>query len=405
MYLLMKYTFRKQLVLVAFLITVVSLPGCSEATDSEKIEPGSMQVDEYIGLLEGKRIAIVANHTSMVGNVHLIDTLIHRSIQIKKIFSPEHGFQGMAEAGVNVDDEDYNRSTINVVSLYGSKNKPARSDMEDIDLIVYDIQDVGVRFYTYLSTLHNVMEACAENDLPLIVLDRPNPNGFYIDGPVLEEKYKSFVGMHPVPVVYGMTIGEYALMINGEGWLKNSLKCEIYIIQCKNYEHSSYYSLPVNPSPNLRNMKAIYLYPSIAFFEGTIVSEGRGTNAPFLIAGHPDYPDQTFSFTPAKKKASDPNPKFNGEICYGIDLRSLNLDSVRNRKEIDLTYLVDMYYALQRREDFFIDYFNLLAGTDKLRNQILNGESIEGIKHSWQAELESFKQIRAKYLLYPDFEK
>jgi uncharacterized protein YbbC (DUF1343 family) len=248
------------------------------------------------------------------------------------------------------------------------------------------------------------MEACAENSLPLILLDRPNPNGFYIDGPVLKEEFRSFVGMHPVPVVYGMTIGEYALMLNGEGWLKDSLHCELSVIRCKNYTHSSYYSLPVNPSPNLREMKAIYLYPSLAFFEGTIVSEGRGTSSPFLIAGHPDYPDKTFAFTPTKKLASDPSPKLNGKTCYGIDLRSLNLDSLRNKKEIDLTYLTDMYTALQKRQDFFIDYFDLLAGSDKLRNQIKDGESIEKIKTSWQTEIEEFKKIRAKYLLYPDFQ-
>ncbi len=404
MHLLMKYTLRIPLVQIVFLILTLFLPGCSDATDNINIEPGSLQLDEYIGLLEGKSIAIVANHTSMVGDVHLIDTLNKRGIRISKIFSPEHGFQGIVEAGIDVNDENYNQSAIPVVSLYGSKNKPSNSDMEDIDLVLFDIQDVGVRFYTYLSTLHYVMEACAENNLPLIVLDRPNPNGFYIDGPVLQEEFKSFVGMHPVPLVYGMTIGEYALMINGEGWLKDSMQCEISVIRCNNYKHPSYYSLPIDPSPNLREMKAIYLYPSLAFFEGTIVSEGRGTSTPFLIAGHPDYPDHTFSFTPTKRKDTDSNPKLNGKICYGIDLRSSNLDSLRNKKEIDLTYLIDMYIALEKRQDFFIDYFNLLAGTDKLRNQIMKGESAKEIKRSWQMEIEEFKKIRAKYLLYPDFE-
>lgn len=400
----MKYKIRIILVRIEFLILTLFLPGCSDATDNLNIEPGSLQFEEYIRSLEGKSIAIVANHTSMVGKVHLIDTLKKRGIRIRKIFSPEHGFKGIKEAGVDVHNENYNQSDITLVSLYGSKNKPSKSDLEDIDLVVFDIQDVGVRFYTYLSTLHYVMEACAENNLPLIILDRPNPNGFYIDGPVLKEEFKSFVGMHPVPVVYGMTIGEYALMLNGEGWLKDSLQCELSVIRCKNYTHSSYYLLPVNPSPNLREMKAIYLYPSIAFFEGTIVSEGRGTSSPFLIAGHPDYPDKTFAFTPTKKLVSDPSPKLNGKTCYGIDLRSLNLDSIRNKKEIDLTYLTDMYTALQKRQDFFIDYFDLLAGTDKLRSQIMNGESIEKIKKSWQTEIEEFKKIREKYLLYPDFQ-
>ena len=404
MYLLMKYKLRTSLFRLEFLILTLFMTGCSDATDNINIEPGSVQFDEYVGLLEGKSIAIVANHTSMVGNVHLIDTLNKRGIKIRKIFSPEHGFQGTKEAGVAVEDENHAQSAITVVSLYGSKNKPSKSDMEDIDLVVFDIQDVGVRFYTYLSTLHYVMEACAENSLPLIVLDRPNPNGFYIDGPVLKEEFRSFIGMHPVPVVYGMTIGEYALMLNGEGWLKDSMHCELSVIRCKNYTHSSYYSLPVNPSPNLREMRAIYLYPSLAFFEGTIVSEGRGTSWPFLIAGHPDYPDHSFTFTPMKKKDSGPGPKLNGKTCYGIDLRSLNLDSIRHRKEIDLAYLTDMYIALQKRQDFFIDYFDLLAGTDNLRSQIRKGESIEKIKISWQTGIEEFKKIRAKYLLYPDFQ-
>jgi uncharacterized protein YbbC (DUF1343 family) len=400
----MKYTFRIPFAQIVFLILVLFLHGCSDATEKTNIEPGSYQLDKYIGLFKGKNIAIVANHTSMVGKVHLIDTLNKLGVRISKIFSPEHGFYGIAEAGVNVNDENYNQSPISVVSLYGSKKKPSNSDMEDIDLVVFDIQDVGVRFYTYLSTLHYVMEACAENNLPLIVLDRPNPNGYYIDGPVLQEEYKSFIGMHPVPLVYGMTIGEYALMINGEGWLKDSVQCELSVIRCNNYKHSSYYTLPENPSPNLRDMKAIYLYPSLALFEGTIVSEGRGTSAPFLIAGHPDYPDKTFTFTPEKKKATDPNPKLNGKKCYGIDLRSISLDSIRNKKELNLTYLMDMYISLQKRKDFFIDYFDLLSGTNKLRDQIIEGESIENIKKSWQAEIEEFKKIRIKYLLYPDFE-
>jgi len=400
----MKNTLRFPLARIEFLLLILFLPGCSDATNNKNIEPGAVQFDEYVGLLVGKNIAVVANHTSMVGNIQLIDTLNKRGIRIRKIFSPEHGFQGIREAGVAVEDDNHNQSAITVVSLYGSKNKPSKSDMEDIDIVVFDIQDVGVRFYTYLSTLHYVMEACAENSLPLIVLDRPNPNGFYIDGPVLKEEFRSFIGMHPVPVVYGMTIGEYALMLNGEGWLKDSLRCELSVIRCKNYTHSSYYSLPVNPSPNLREMKAIYLYPSFAFFEGTIVSEGRGTSSPFLIAGHPDYPYHEFSFAPTKKKDSDPSPKLNGKTCYGIDLRSLNIDSIRNKKEIDLSYLTDMYIALQKRQDFFIDYFDLLAGTDKLRNQIMKGESIEKIKISWQMEIEAFKKIRAKYLLYPDFQ-
>lgn len=386
----------------AFVVLIILLPACSIAVNDIEIEPGSYQTEQYIELLQGKSIAVVANHTSQIHNVHIIDTLLKRGLKISKIFSPEHGFQGIAEAGSDINDGQYIKSAISVISLYGSKKKPSKYDMQGLDFVIFDLQDVGVRFYTYLSTLHNVMEACAENNIPLIVLDRPNPNGFYVDGPILQEEFRSFIGMHTVPIVYGMTIGEYALMINGEGWLKDSVQCDLSVIRCQNYEHSYYYSLPVNPSPNLREMKAIYLYPSMAFFEGTIVSEGRGTDFPFLFAGHPDYPDQDFSFTPTKKKRGAPNPKWNEKVCYGIDLRMLSLDSLKNKKEIDLHYLINMYNVLAKGTDFFIDYFDLLAGNDNLRKQIIKGESVENIKKTWQSDLEKFKKIRVKYLLYPE---
>ncbi|MGD2035357.1 MAG: DUF1343 domain-containing protein [Bacteroidales bacterium] len=379
----------------------VLFSGCGNTTGDQLVEPGAYQTGQYIDLLTGKKVGIVANHTSMIRDEHLIDTLLKRGVNVVKIFSPEHGFKGTAEAGALVQDDRHGQSFIPVVSLYGLKKKPDTSDMKDLDLVVFDLQDVGVRFYTYLSTLHYIMEACAENDIPLIVLDRPNPNGFYIDGPVLEAEFRSFVGMHPVPVVYGMTIGEYAGMINGEGWLRDSVRCELTVIQCSGYHHSSYYILPVNPSPNLRSQKAIYLYPSVAFFEGTIVSEGRGTDYPFLVAGHPDYPDKDFSFIPHKKNKDDPEPKLSGKTCYGMDLRGLDIDSIRLTQAIDISYLTDMYIALGRRNDFFTGYFDLLAGNDQFRMQLIRGADTREIRSSWQFEIEKFKKIRQKYLLYP----
>ncbi len=403
MYLSMKYKTLLSWLPIAIVHLAILFPGCSNTMNNIDIEPGSYQMEQYIEILEGKRIAIVANHTSVIDDVHIVDTLLKRGIRISKVFSPEHGFQGVDEAGAYINDEQPIESSIPVISLYGANKKPSFSDMEDLDFVVFDLQDVGVRFYTYLSTLHYVMEACAEFNIPLLVLDRPNPNGFYIDGPVLHSEYRSFIGLHPVPVVYGMTIGEYALMINGEGWLKDSIRCNLSVVKCKNYNHSKYYTLSVMPSPNLREMKTIYLYPSLAFFEGTIVSEGRGTDFPFLVAGHPDYPDKKFSFTPVKKQKTGPDPKLKGKICYGIDLRQASLDSLIRKKEIDLSYLMDVYHTLESRNDFFTSYFDFLAGTDTLRKQILEGASSEEIKKSWKPEMETFKKIRAKYLLYPDF--
>jgi uncharacterized protein YbbC (DUF1343 family) len=376
---------------------------CFEIAAKNTIEPGAQQFQDYLHLLKGKNVGAVVNQSSLVNNVQLIDTILAKGIVILKIYSPEHGFKGKTDAGSMVTDEMYNNK-IPIISLYGRKTKPTAEDMKGIDIMLFDIQDVGVRFYTYLSTLNNIMEACAENNISLIVLDRPNPNGFYIDGPVMEEKFKSFVGMHPVPVVYGMTIGEYACMINGEKWLKNSLKCNLTVIHCKNYDHHSYYQLPVNPSPNLRSMRAIYLYPSLAFFEGTKVSEGRGTDFPFLAIGHPDYPDHTFSFVPESIEGAKENPKLNGQVCYGVDLRNYGIDSLKNYGHINLQFLIEMYRKLNLGTDFFNDYFDKLAGTSNLRVDIISGKTIEEIRSSWQPALEEFKKIRAKYLLYPDFE-
>lgn len=383
--------------------------GCVHSQDSVKIgiEPGIYSTNSYLSLLKGKSVAVVANKTSKIENINLIDTLLKLSgsginFKLKVIFTPEHGFSITYDAGAKVDNEKQAFNAIKVISLYAKKKKPDSKDLESIDLVLFDLQDVGVRFYTYLSTLHYVMQACAENGIPLIILDRPNPNGFYIDGPIMEEKFSSFVGLHPVPVVYGMTIGEYARMINGEGWLGKGLKCELTVIPIKNYTHKSKYILPDRPSPNLPNMQSVYLYPSLCFFEGTIVSVGRGTNFPFQVIGHPDYNDKSFSFTPESITGASVNPPFEGKTCYGLDLRNISSDTLFSKKQIQLEYLFFLSKELNKNELFFNDYFDYLAGNNKLRKQILAGTSETEIRRSWEAEIDKFKKIRVKYLLYPD---
>jgi len=393
---------KKAIGLYIFIFLILLQVHSVEKQEEQKTEPGASQFSDYLSLLQRKKVGAVVNGASLVNKVQLIDTLLSRGILITKIFSPEHGFKGKVDAGSLVSDETYN-NTIPIISLYGKKLIPSSEDLKDIDIMLFDLQDVGVRFYTYLSTLHYVMKACAENNIQLIILDRPNPNGFYIDGPVLDEKFKSFVGLHPVPIVYGMTIGEYACMINGEKWLGDSLSCNLTVIKCKNYNHNSYYDLIVNSSPNLTTMKAVYFYPSLALFEGTVVSEGRGTYSPFLVIGHPDYPSKIFSFVPESIKGMSESPKFKGQTCYGIDLRDFNIDSIKIKREIDLQFLINMYQNLNLGESFFNDYFDKLAGSSDLRTDIVSGKSEKEIRTSWKSGLDEFKKIRAKYILYPDF--
>lgn len=378
------------------------LSGGALSLHSDRILPGANSTEEYISKIKYKRIGIVANHASTVGNSNLIDTLIALKIKVVRIFAPEHGFSGKSDAGAIVGNQLYGNTTIPVSSLYGKTKKPLKKDLSEIDMMVFDLQDVGVRFYTYISTLHYVMEACAEANIPLLLLDRPNPNGYFVDGPVLDTGFKSFVGMHPVPIVYGLTIGEYAKMINGEKWLDNGIFCNLAIIKCRNYTHNSFYEIPVSPSPNLTNVKAVNLYPSTALFEGTVVSEGRGTEAPFLIFGHPDFHDHSFSFIPEAKPGASINPKLKGNTCYGFDLRNVSVYKIRELKQINLTYLFTFYNDLQLGDKFFTPFFDKLAGSDKLRKMILEGKSEKQIRESWQAGIENYKKIRAKYLLYPD---
>ncbi|WP_241489623.1 exo-beta-N-acetylmuramidase NamZ domain-containing protein [Lacinutrix algicola] len=388
-------------------------------TTLEVIEPvknnntlviGANQTNAYLKLLKGKRVGVVANQTSVVfkneidlsqtdnndNYIHLVDSLISNKIDVKKVFAPEHGFRGKADAGEVVKDGIDTKTSLPIISLYGKNKKPSAEQLKNLDVVIFDIQDVGARFYTYISSLHYVMEACAEANIPVIIFDRPNPNGHYVDGPILEKEHKSFIGMHPIPVVHGMTIGEYAQMINGEGWLENNLKCELTVITMKNYNHELAYSLPIKPSPNLPNDIAINLYPSLCFFEGTNISAGRGTELQFQIYGSPFLPKSKFEFIPQPNFGSK-YPKYKNELCNGY-----NLTTTPKLKALDLSYLINAYNATRDKSKFFLSngFFSKLAGTKKLQKQIEAGESIDNIKATWKDGLDSFNVIRAKYLIY-----
>ena len=369
------------------------------------IKVGCEQMDEYLPILKDKSIGIVANHSTIIGQTHLVDSLLSRGVLITKIFSPEHGFRGDAADGVLIENDVDPKTGIPVISLYANKRKPSKEDLTQIDLMIFDIQDVGVRFYTYISTMHYLMEACAENGIPLIVLDRPNPNGFYVDGPVLDTNFRSFVGMHPVPVVHGMTVGEFALMINGEGWLNNGVQCNLTVIPCYNYSHDSTYTLPVSPSPNLPNQTSVYLYPSLCFLEGTMVSIGRGTDFPFQVFGHPSFPDMGFYFTPESRPTSSINPPLKDQKCYGFDLRDYTDKYFLDTRSINLSWLIFAHQTFPQKDKFFNNYFNTLAGSRNLREQIEKGFDEQTIRSSWTRDIEQFMEIRQKYLLYPDFSR
>ena len=369
---------------------------------NEIIMPGAFNTAEYLPMLRGKKIGIVANHTSLINSTHLVDSLISSGINVVKIFGPEHGFRGDQPDGTLISNSKDSKTGIEVISLFGNHKKPTDADLANIEIMLFDIQDVGVRFYTYISTLSYVMEACAERNIPLIVFDRPNPNGFYIDGPVLEPEYSSFVGLYPVPVVYGMTVGEYAGMVNGEKWLQGGKSCNLTVIKNVNYTHNSRYQLPVRPSPNLQDMKAIYLYPSLCLFEGTVVSIGRGTASPFKIFGHPGYVIGSFIFTPEPLKGISEDPPLKGQVCYGQNLENA-AEIIKKDGHLELFWLLEAYKVLYQSTEFFNNYFNKLAGNSTLRKQITEGKSESEIRESWQPDLEKFRKIREKYLLYPDF--
>ena len=422
-------------ILFSFLFISASFLGCygqpakTIAHDNSKILAGAERIDTYLPLLKNKKVGLFANQTSIVGNTHLVDTLQKLGVNVTVIFGPEHGFRGTADAGEKVGNYVDEKTNIPVVSLYGNKRRPSAEDLKNVDVLVFDIQDVGVRFYTFISSMEEFMESAFEHNKPLLILDRPNPNGHYVDGPVLDKKYQSFVGRQEVPIVYGMTMGEYALMIAGEKWLSDAAnkKYSYYqttektvdtpfhfiVIKNASYDHKSMYELPVRPSPNLPNIQSIYLYPSTCFFEGTVLSEGRGTDKPFMVFGHPSLPKNLYSFTPNPNEGAK-SSKLYGQKCYGWDLSGTQgevLAKVDNR--IQLKWLLEAYRLFPDKEKFFIlpksgnmeqSFFNKLAGNNELWKQIKAGKSEDEIRASWQPGLDAFKVIRKKYLLYPDFE-
>jgi uncharacterized protein YbbC (DUF1343 family) len=363
---------------------------------------GAARTEAYLPLLRNKRVALLVNQTATIGQTHLVDSLLKLQIRIQKIFSPEHGFRGNADAGEKVGNSVDQRSGLPIVSLYGKHRKATAADLSDVDVLIYDIQDVGTRFYTYISSLQELMESAAENNIPLIVLDRPNPNGHYVDGPVLDTAFRSFVGMQPVPLVHGMTAGEYAQMLNGEKWLSHGLQCNLTVIPCLQYNHHTFYELPIKPSPNLPNMAAIYLYPSICLFEGTPLSLGRGTDKPFQVYGSPLFPKDLYTFTPRSMPGAK-EPPLKDQLCYGYDL-SGDAKSVLQQtgNQLQLKWVIQAYQLYPQKDKFFTPFFNKLAGNSTLMQQIKDGKSEQEIRQSWEPALSRFKTLRKKYLLYKD---
>nr|WP_233167069.1 DUF1343 domain-containing protein [Pedobacter sp. ASV2] len=371
-------------------------------------QTGAEQTEKYLPLLKGKRVGMVVNPTSVIGNQTVVDSLLKRGVKIEKIFGPEHGFRGNASAGISVDDAVDAKTGIKAISLYGKHSTPTAEDLADIDIMVFDIQDVGVRFYTYINTLQHVMEACAVNNKEVLILDRPNPNGYLIDGPILDPKFKSGIGIQPIPIAHGLTVGEYAQMLNGEGWLKDKVKCKINIIKVANYNHDMEYTLPVKPSPNLNTQQAIMLYPTTCLFEGTYLNHGRGTMFPFTIVGAPALKGKySFSFTPKSIKGMAETPLFQDQVCYGLDLRTVDIEKVRKSKTIQLQWIIELYKNSPNKADFFnsklskeMGTIERLVGVADFRQQIIDGKSEKEIRASWEQGLSAYKTMRKKYLLY-----
>jgi len=405
--------------LILFILITSTLTFCATSKSEQKkilddvnkkeIRTGAEQTDKYLPLLKGKRVAIMANQTSVIGKTHLVDSLKTLGVNIVKVFGPEHGFRGNASAGVEVADEIDPASGIPVVSLYGAKNKPTKEDLADVDILIYDLQDVGVRFYTNINALSRLMEACYENGKEMLILDRPNPNGYLIDGPILDMKYKSGIGMFPIPMSHGLTVGEFAQMANGEGWLKDKVKCKIKIIPVANYNHDMPYTLPVKPSPNLNTQQAILLYPSTCMFEGVYVNHGRGTMFPFTVLGSPELKGKyEFSYTPTGIKGMSETPIFMNEVCYGLDLRNYDTELLRKSKKINIQWIMELYKAHPHKEKFFdsklskqMNNIEIQIGSGLFRQQIIDGVSEEVIRASWEPGLSEYKKMRKKYLLYP----
>jgi uncharacterized protein YbbC (DUF1343 family) len=371
------------------------------SSQKNEVIVGSERMDEYLEKISNKSVGLLVNHSSLVNNTHLIDTLISRNINIKKVFTPEHGFTGNIERGktVNEDTLVIDDKIIPIISMYGKSRIPSKESMMGLDVLIFDIQDVGARFYTYISAMHNMMNICAELGISFIVLDRPNPNSGYIDGPVLEIEYQSYIGMHEIPIVHALTVGELAIMIKGEKWIENSEKLDLEVIKVEGWDHTKEFELPVRPSPNLPNQQSILLYPSLCLFEQTSVSIGRGTPFPFQVIGHPKYNDKSFSFKPLSVE-EERKPKHEGNKSYGIDLREIKV-----KKELNIKYLIDFYNKLKNTDsNFFGKYFYRIAGNKKLENQIKDGISEKEIRSSWEIKLSQYKEKRKKYLLYKDFE-
>lgn len=401
--------------LLSFAMGLFVVSGCANPvrikneSTANAIKTGAEQTEKYLPVLKGKRVAVVANQTSVIRCTSLIDSLKSLGINVVKIFGPEHGFRGTASAGASVADSIDAKTGIPEISLYGKKSKPSKADLANVDLVVFDIQDVGARFYTYINLLAKVMESCAENGKELLILDRPNPNGFCVDGPVLDMKLKSGIGMFPIPITHGMTMGELAQMYNGEGWLTNGVKCKITVIPVASYSHDMEYVLPVAPSPNLNTQQAVLLYPSLCLFEGTVISQGRGTHFPFTVLGNPDLKGKyEFSFTPVSIKGMSETPLHQNKSCFGLDLRKYDTIQLRKTGKIKLSWLIEMYKAYPFKDKFFdqkqsnqIGNFDRLAGVTNLREQIIAGKSEEEIRRSWEPRLSDFKKLRANYLIYP----
>jgi uncharacterized protein YbbC (DUF1343 family) len=384
--------------------TAISNPVKKQTT----IVTGAEQTEKYIPYLKNKRVAVLANPTTIIGKKHLVDSLILRGIKIVKVFGPEHGFRGNASNGAAIADEKDPATGIKIISLYGAKRKPSKVDLSDVEIVIFDIQDVGCRFYTYINVLRDVMEACAENKKEVLILDRPNPNGYIVDGPVLDMRLKSGIGQFPIPIAHGMTIAEFAQMINGEGWLPGKLKCKLKIIPVKNYEHDMEYVLPVYPSPNLNTQQSIMLYPSTCLFEGTYLNHGRGTYFPFTVIGSPLLKDKfSFSFTPVGIKGMSETPLYMNDVCYGIDLRKFDITQLRKTKRINLEWMIELYKTFPQKEKFFdrtqsnqMGNIDFLAGVSDFKKQIISGQSIKQIQDSWEPGLSKYKLMRKKYLLY-----
>ncbi|GAB3166577.1 DUF1343 domain-containing protein [Telluribacter humicola] len=379
------------------------------ATKKDQIQTGAEQTDQYVPYLKGKRVAIMANQTSIIGRTHLVDSLQKLGVTIVKVFGPEHGFRGKASAGTAVADEADQATGIPIVSLYGRKNKPTKEDLANVDILIYDLQDVGCRFYTNINALSRLMEACHENGKELLILDRPNPNGYLIDGPILDMKFKSGIGMFPLPMSHGLTVGEFAQMANGEGWLTNKVKCNLRIIKVANYHHDMPYDLPVSPSPNLNTQQAVMLYPSTCLFEGTYLNHGRGTYFPFTVMGSPELKGKyEFSFTPTGIKGMAETPLFMNQVCYGLDLRNYDIEKLRQKKQINLQWVMELYQASPHKEKFFdsslskeMGVIERLVGNALFRQQIIDGKSEKEIRASWEPGLTQYKAMRKQYLLYP----